>query len=127
MTQFICTLRISFEADDEVSAQIIAEQVRSNAATDLEEDDCCDLTQIIPFAARDAIIPQELLHRLARTRNDLIRTRLNSNFQLALELDKAIHTMYKRMNPDEAMVDYDFGRGISLADAILNHGADPDE
>lgn len=129
MSKYIATLRIIFDAEDDISAAIVADQIIEDAGVSLEDDDTCDLTQILEFSRASELEPLELLQRLARTRNDLIRTRMNSNLQLANDLDRVMHSIKRRLDPSDpvAQTNYDFGRAISIADRVLNFGEDPND
>lgn len=126
MTQnYVATLRVTYKAEDDVEAQLIAELARERAESELdteEDEDEVILTQVTCFEA--SVEPRELLDRLLRARNDLVRTRYKECFDLARELDRLCDALQKRLLPEE-VTDYDFGRFMEVATAILN-GEYPD-
>ena len=124
-TEYVATIRLTYTAEDDVEAQLIAELARERAESELDKEDDDDeaiLTQVTSFAI--AIEPRELLTRLALTRNDLIRTRFRECFELARQLDIISDALQKRLMPDE-VTDYDFGRFPEIAGRVLNEGANP--
>jgi hypothetical protein len=103
MTQYIATLRAVFDAESDVEAYLIAEQVRENGERDLEieEDDSLDITQVTSNPLE--VSPEETLVVLRRARNQLIRTKVRWAVDMARELDRAIWILKHRA---EAEVDY---------------------
>jgi hypothetical protein len=128
MPVYVATLRAIFQADDEVEANVIAEVVRENAAQDLDEEEDGDeviLTQLVPFDSK-AMVPEELLVRLAKSRNDLIRTRYIECWNIAKELDKVIYIIRRNLIGNEFMLaDYDYGHFIKVSEEVLTNGGDP--
>lgn len=124
-TEYVATLRLTFRAEDDVEAQLIAELARERAESELDTEDDADeaiLTQVTSFAA--AVEPRELLTRLVLTRNDLIRTRYRECYDLARELDRLADALQKRLLPHE-VTDYDFGRFPEVAQVVLLEGGNP--
>ncbi len=123
--EYVATIRLTYKAEDDVEAQLIAELARERAESELdtqEDEDEAILTQVTSFAV--AVEPRELLTRLALARNDLIRTRYRECFELARQLDQLSDALQKRLMPDE-VTDYDFGHFIEIAGKVLNEGANP--
>lgn len=122
---FIATIRLSYKANDDVEAQLIAELARERAESELDTEldkDEAILTQVTCFVGN--VEPRELLTRLTLTRNDLIRTRYKECYELARELDRLIDALQKRLLPYE-VTDYDYGRFSDVAEAILLKGENP--
>lgn len=124
---YVATIRLTYTATDDVEAQMIAELARERAESELdteEDQDEAILTQVTCFALQ--VEPSELLVRLAQTRNDLIRTRYRECFELARELDRLADALKKRLLPHE-VTNYDFGRFMEVAEAILQKKENPSE
>lgn len=124
-TEYVATIRLTYRAEDDVEAQLIAELARERAESELDKEDDGDeaiLTQVTSFAI--AVEPRELLTRLAQTRNDLIKTRYTEAFDIARQLDQLSDALQKRLMPHE-VTDYDFGHFMEIAERILNGGENP--
>ena len=125
MTEYVATIRLTFQAADDVEAQMISELARERAESELDTEDDKDeaiLTQVTSFSA--AVEPRELLTRLTLTRNDLIRTRYRECFELARQLDVLLDALQKRLLPEE-VTDYDYGHFPEVAQRILQEGDNP--
>lgn len=125
MTEYVATIRLTFQAADDVEAQLISELARERAESELDTEEDKDeaiLTQVTSFSV--AIEPRELLTRLTLTRNDLIRTRYRECFELARQLDILLDALQKRLLPED-VTDYDYGRFPEVARRILQEGENP--
>lgn len=125
MAKYIATLRAVFDADDDVDAIFIADQIRVNGAVDLDNDagDSIDVTQVTSNTLD--IRPEEVLNQLRRSRNLLIRTRIKECFELARELDKTIHALSRNEQWETVQGHYDWSEFLTLAKRILQ-GESPD-
>lgn len=124
-TSYVATLRLAYQAEDDIEAHLIADLARERAESEFDTVDSDDevlLTQVTNFAA--AVEPRELLTRLTLTRNDLIRTRYKECYDLARELDRLADALQKRLMPEE-VADYDFGKFPEVARLILIEGENP--
>src|SRR4051812_33563914 len=83
---WIATLRAVYEADSEVDAIMIADQIKVNGEVDLEESDSLDVTQVTQNLAQ--VTPEEVVQILRKARNACIRTRTKEGYDLGRELDK---------------------------------------
>lgn len=119
MPQYVSTFRAVYDAADDVAAAVIAEQVRENGAQDLDEEegDSFECTQTTSNAIH--LSPEEILDRLRGARNLLINTRVRIYFELAREVDKAVHLLQSTEPPEVAMGTYDYGKFMDLAQQIL--------
>lgn len=126
MPRFVSTFRATYDAADEVSADVIADQICLNAASDLDEEegDTFECTQTTSNALD--ITPEELMTLLRKARNALIRTRWRPAYELAREFDRIIYALQFRDDPRFTASGYDFGHFMDLAERILNKGEDPD-
>lgn len=122
--RYVATLRAVFDAEDDVSAQLIAETIAHHGRTDLEEDegDSLDVTQVTNFGIN--LTPEETITRLKQARNLLIKTKLRYCWDQAKELDKVIWALEHR-DDDMFLAGYDWGRFLQMAKAIIDEGANP--
>lgn len=126
MPRFVATFRALYNADDEVSAMVIADQIRLNAEMDLDDEDgdTFECTQVTSNGLD--LTPDELMIQLRKARNALIKTRMRSCYELARELDQVIHSLQFKDDPRFTSSSYDFGHFMDLAEAILKRGEEPD-
>lgn len=119
MTKYVATFRAEFDADDDVTAAIIADQIRLNGSQDLDEEEGDDLecTQVTSQALD--LRPEELLEHLKRSRDLLIKTRIKQCFNLAQDLDKILYALEFREDPGFVMGSYDYGRFMDHALTLL--------
>lgn len=130
MPSYVATLRLVYSAADDIEASAIAEICREHAEEELdidEDEDEAIITQIESMGS--SLIPEELLARLVRTRNDLIRTKYVECWNLARELDRMTHALRQKLAPDDqyAVVNYDHGHFLEVTTAILTKGESPNE
>lgn len=125
--RYVATLRAVYDAEDEVQAIFIADQIRLNAMQDLDEEegDSIEVTQVTSDALH--ILPEEVLRVLRRARNQLIRTRYKQCYELAKELDQQIFVLEHRGEPDFSMAGYDYGKFMEVSEAILMKGENPSD
>lgn len=126
MPRYITTLRAVYNAEDDVEAIYIAEQIRSNGASDLDEEDgdSLDVTQTTSNAID--LSPEETINQLRLARNLLIRTRIKQCFYLAKELDQTLYALIHRDESGFSMGGYSHGDFMDLALKVLD-GENPDE
>lgn len=125
MPKFVATLRAVFDADDEVTAIFMADQIKVNGEQDLdpEEGDELEVTQVTSMAVD--LNPEELLSQLRHTRNALIKTRIKECFQEARQLDMLTYMLQHRHEPEIAMAGYNYADFMDVAEAILIRGETP--
>jgi hypothetical protein len=123
--KYVATFRAIFDAEDDVMAAIVSDQIRLNAESDLdtEDGDSVECTQVTSNALD--LQPEELFSQLRRTRNLLIKTRIKECFQMARDFDQMIYALQFRDQPSFiGMSGYDWGKFMEDAEAILR-GEEP--
>jgi hypothetical protein len=133
MPRYIATLRATYDAEDEVEAIFIADQIRLNGEQDLDTDedlldegeevDTLEVTQITDNGLN--LTPDEALSVFRHARNLLIKTRIKQCFDLAREFDRTIYALENREIEGFSMRSYDYGRFMDLAESILIKGEVP--
>lgn len=126
MPNFVAVIRLEYKAGDEMEASLIAELAREQAETALdtiEDEDVASVTQIANF---DNIVPEEVIIRIAQVRNDLFRTKYKECFEMAKQLDLIKYSLRKQLNPEE-VTDYDYGRILEIAHAVITRGENPND
>ena len=126
MPKYCATFRAMFGADDDVMANVVADQIRLNAEQDLEEDegDTFECTQVTSAALN--LTPDELLQQFRKTRNLLIQTRMRPCWELGKELDRMIYALQHKDDPRFTLSTYDHGTYMELTERILVKGEEPD-
>lgn len=121
---YLMAFRAVVACDDDVQAQMIAEVIRSEGEKHLDPDDGDELfiAQVTPYIA--AVEPMELVDRLLRARNDLIKTRVKQCWDVAKQLDQVIWGLQNGLEPHMES-SYPHGRFIDVATAILERGEYP--
>lgn len=119
MTQkYLATVRITFEAEDEVEAQLIGNEVSETLDKILEDEDTIDVTQIIPFGV-DSATPEEMVAEMRRVRDMLIRTRIIQCFDLAKEIDKQAWILEHRAEETFDLTGYNYTKFFDHVDRVL--------
>lgn len=114
--QYVATLRASFAADDEVQAQLAADNMAEAVRELLDEDtDDVVVTQVID--TEPAIVADEMVNVLARARDTLIKTRMMSYVDLAREIDKVCFAL--EYGDLQTLVPYDYGRFMERVEQLL--------
>jgi hypothetical protein len=123
--RYVATFRAVYDADNDVEAAVVADQIRLNAEQDLDEEDgdSFECSQVTSNALE--LTPDETLSQLRRARNLLIKTRIKQCYELAREMDQLIYALQFRDQPDFTMGGYDFGQFMDLTMAILERGEEP--
>jgi hypothetical protein len=126
MPKYVATLRAVYEAEDDVGAVFIADQIRVNGERDLDDEDgdVLDVTQVT--SNQLDLTPEETITQLRRARNLLVKTRIKECYNLAKELDQQIYALSHRSAGEFAMAGYDFADFMDLAQSILVEGVTPD-
>lgn len=121
---YLMSFRAVVTCEDDVEAAMVADVIKTEGEKHLDAEDGDDLyvAQVIPFGAYAE--PAELVDRLLRTRNDLIKTRYIECWNLAKQLDMQIFAMQKQLDP-QIVETYNHGRFIEVATAILERGEYP--
>lgn len=119
---WIATFRALYRAPDDVSAMMIAENIRELGGAELEEEDGdrVDVLQVTNNTLN--LSPEETLNALRRARNILIKTRKGMCFELAKELDKQIHILSSTNDVGYEMAGYDYGRFMDISAEVLGGG-----
>lgn len=117
-------MRVVAYCQDEVEATLMMDKLVQECESLLDDEDGDTVTVTQITGSTTDITPEETLVVLRRARNALIRTRIKECFDLARTLDEQIYHLGRRTDPSFSP-SYDYGRIISIADAILNHGEDP--
>lgn len=122
-SQYIATLRVVFNASDELGARLVAyelqDMIGSLLETEDEEGESVDVTQVIPSALSTRVLePTEVVEQLLRARDLLIRTRIIQCFELAKEIDKTAWILEHRAEESFDLSGYDYGRIFSRADEL---------
>jgi len=121
---YVVALRAIIYCENEVDAILAADVVRTEGEKHLDADDGDELYVAQVTEHMEAVEPSELIDRLIRTRNDLIKTRIKQCWDVARDLDFVIYGLKKRMLPHE-MGAYDYGHIISVSHQILSEGKYP--
>jgi len=124
--KYVATLRALFQAQDDATAVFIADKIRENGAVDLEEDegDSLDVSQVTSSGLD--LTPDETIVVLKKARNLLIKTRIKQCYNLAKDLDKVIHSLLVKENPEIVYGTYSHGDFMDLCEKILMLGEDPE-
>jgi hypothetical protein len=124
--KYVATFRATYDADNDVQAQIISDQIRLNGERDLdiEDGDELECTQVTSNGLE--LLPDELMVLLRKTRNALIRTQWRPAYDEARELDRLIYAMKFRDEPAFTMSGYDYGNFMDLCEAIIHGKEEPD-
>ena len=113
-------MRLSFQAEDEVEAKIICDELESVIAHQLEDDESAEagVTQLLPFGSA-GLSPQETVEQLRRSRDLLILTRISQCFDLARELDKVAWVLEHRNEETFDLASYDWGSFMDRVNTLL--------
>jgi len=120
MRQFVATLRTMFDAEDEMEAVLVANELQEAVAEKLDEDDTVDVTQVIPIETMSGHVePTELVEQMYRCRDLLIKTRIVQCYDLAGWLDKTAWILEHRQEATFDITGYDHGRMLDKANVLL--------
>lgn len=120
--KFLATIRAVFEAEDEVEAALIANEIQEATSALFEEDvtdGTVDVTQVIPYGLVGKVEPAELVAQLRRCCDMLIMTRIVQCFEQAKELDKLAWILEHREEETFDITGYDYGAIFERADKLL--------
>lgn len=121
MAKYIATLRATFDADDDVGAELVANELAECGAEVLEDDDTIDVTQVLGVVnAQTALTALEICEQVRRTRDIFIRTRIKQLFELAKELDKTAWILEHRNEAAFDLAGYDYTAFMERAEELLN-------
>lgn len=118
----VVTFRMVIFPEDEVSGTMIAETIRQEIESHLEEEDgdSVDMTQSFNMDISQQT-PEELLDLVRKCRNALIKTKLNMCWEIARELDKIAHILKVRSDGfSDSLSTYDWGSFLDIAKQVLN-------
>lgn len=121
---FVVTMRGVIHCHDEVEARMAADVMTTEASKYLDEEDGDEvfITQVTPFAP--VVEHAELIDRLKRARNDLVKTRIVDCWNTARDLDRIIFGLQRGVNPHEIGT-YNYGHFMEVSSAILERGEYP--
>jgi len=124
--KYVATFRALYEAEDDLTAQVIADQIRVNGSLDLDEDDgdTFECTQVTGNHLE--LEPTELRIQMGKLRNILIKTRSRRGLDLAKEIDQFIHALRFRDSGEFTAGGYSHGDFMDLCINILEKGEEPD-
>lgn len=124
MPNYVATLRASYDAPDDATAMVIADDIRTQGLDKIlqvEDGDDIVVTQVIDYSPADT--PQEIINVLAKARNTLIKTKLQAMIDLAREIDKVIYSLER--GDWTSFAPYDFGRFMELLEIVIAGGSPP--
>lgn len=125
MQNYRAVLRLAYQADGEVEAEIIAEDARASIEAtilDITDGDTVEVRQVAPETS--GITPEELINAMESTRNALILTKTKACWDVAKELDRLVLCLERQ---DYAFVSpYDHGHFWDIAEKILAEEAEDD-
>jgi len=122
--QFIATLRSVYDAEDELEAAMIANELQEAVAALLDEGETVDVTQVISYSLPKLVNPAELVEQLRRSRDLLIMTRIVQCFDLAKEIDKTAWILEHRTEQSFDLSGYNYAAIFDRADALLGRKKD---
>lgn len=118
MQRYQCVLRVSFMADSDVEAELIAMEAQNaveREVVEVEHGDEVAVSHIGPETAGGT--PAELLAACIATRNALIITKSRPCWDVAKEIDKLVFALERG---DYSFVTaYDYGRFFDIANKLL--------
>lgn len=107
--KYLVTLRVTFDAEDELEARLIGNEIQEVLDKHvLEDDDTVDVTQVIPYGLLDQTTPEEIVAYMRRTVDLLISTRIVQCVELAQELDKTAWVLEHRDEHTFDITNYDY-------------------
>lgn len=118
MHQFVATFRATYKAESEVEANLIAyniEELVTQEILDEDEEDEIVTTQVID--TEPAVVVDEMLNVLAKARDTLIKTKLQSCVDVAREVDKVCFAL--EHGDLKSIVPYDYGRFMDRIEHII--------
>ena len=118
--RFVATLRVVFDAIDELEGRIVAHELQEAIANKLDDTERVDVTQVIPIESLTTHIePTELVERMYHLRDMLIKTRITQCFDLAGYIDKVAWILEHRQEATFDLAGYDYGRVMDRAKELL--------
>lgn len=126
MPKYVATFRASFDAPDDATAAIIADQIQLNGGEDLDDDegDTFEVTQVTSNHLE--LEPTELRTQLTKLRNVLIRMRTSHAIDIAKQLDQYLYALQFSDPPEFVMGGYDHDKFMDAVIAIIKRGEEPD-
>jgi hypothetical protein len=126
--KYLATLRATFDAEDELEAQLLTHDMTERLDSLLEDDDTVDVTQLIPFGVLGEVEPAELVNLMRRVRDMLIMTRIVQCFDLAKGIDQTAWILEHRAEATFDLSGYNYTALFDRADELLGrHLADKRE
>lgn len=124
LTTYIGTMRVVVNCPDEVGAKMAMGELQKACEELLDEEDGDEVVVTQVTSITTDVEPEELLVILRKARNALIRTRITSCHDHAMQLDQEIHYLKHRGEPGFSPP-YDYGRSMDLTERILTKGEEP--
>jgi len=118
-SMYVATLRVAFEAADDVQAALFAEHFRQQIEDDLDtEDEAAVLTSLTDVYVGDT--PEELLVSFRSTRNALIKTKFRPAIEVARQLEEIIQALAH--GDLQLLTPFDHGRFMDVMEEIYTGG-----
>jgi len=118
--KYLATIRVTFDAEDEIEAQLVAHDLVETTQGFLEEDDTIDVTQVVPFGRIAIVEPAELVTALRRACDMLITTRITQCFELAKDIHRTAWILEHRGEETFDLSGYDYGAIFTRAKELLD-------
>lgn len=117
--QYVATLRVVFEADDDAQAALIADRFRTQIEDDLDtEDEGVVLTSLSNTYVGDS--PEELLVSFRASRNALIKTKWRPAIEVAKQLEEIIQGL--EHGDLQLVAPFNHGRFMDVMEEVYNGG-----
>lgn len=120
--KYVATLRAIFTAEDDVHAQLIANELAEQAGVILDEGDTIDYTQVILAEITGPISPIEVVEKMRQMCDILISTRIKECYEMAQWLHKIAYMLEHRFEEfgDSPGPGYDYGEFTDRAKQIFD-------
>lgn len=118
--KYLATLRVTFDADGDLDAQLIANECAEHVGDTLEDEDTVDVTQVIPWGLEGIVSPEELVAQMRRVIVLLVKTRIIQCYDMAGELHKMAWILENRNESTFDLSNYDYGAFQQLVNETLH-------
>lgn len=119
--KYLATLRVTYDADDDLEARMISNEIQETLDKYvLEDDDTADITQLLPYGLPNDVSPTEIVDYMRRTVDLLISTRIVQCVDLASQLHKTAWILERRGERGFDLTGYDYGEFQARIDEVLN-------
>jgi hypothetical protein len=117
--KYLATVRVVFDAEDDIEASLVMHDLTERASDVLDEDDSIDTTQVIQYGILEIVEPAELVNHMRHVRDMLIKTRIIQCFELAKSLDQIAWVLEHRTESTFDMTGYDYAAIFDRAAELL--------